>query len=146
MMVGRKWLGEEFVGEDNALSGHMSNIGDKVSRKHWSTAGDWPGLEYFAGTENMLCDQHAHRTALRFGCTANMRWYMAAALCSSCTVAVDMYDAAGTEEGVAMKELVVSAEMAVAVFHDVAAQPCPQEPLKDLEVSPDGACLEEGGG
>ena len=39
MMVGRKWLGAEFVGEDNALSGHMSNIGDKEGREHWSTAG-----------------------------------------------------------------------------------------------------------
>ena len=103
-------------------------------------------MEYFADTENMLGDQHAYRAALRFGCTANMRCYMAAALCSSCTFAVDMYDAVGIEEGVASKELVVSAEMAVAVFHDVAAQPCPQGPLKDLEVSPDGACLEEGGG
>ena len=40
-MVGRKWLGAESVGEGNALSGHKSNIVDKVGREHWSIAGDW---------------------------------------------------------------------------------------------------------
>lgn len=71
---------------------------------------------------------------------------MAAALCSSCTVAVDMCDAVEIEEGVAMKELVVSAGMVVVVFHDVAALPYLQGPPEDLEMSPDGACLEEGEG
>ena len=96
--------------------------------------------------ENMLGGRHAHRSRLQFGYTANMRWYMAAALCSSCTVAVHMYGAAGIEEGVAMKELVVSAGMVVVVFHDVAALPYLRGPLEDLEVSPDDACLGEGGG
>ena len=109
-------------------------------------ADDWLSLEYFADTENMLGGQHARSATLHFGCTANMRWYMAAALCSSCRVAVDMYDAVGTEEGVAMKELVVSAGMAVGVFHDVVALPYLQGPLKDLEESQGGACLAEGGG